>query len=70
MKEQKTILEKLFDLLGNSSALIFFLSLLLKVWVEDEYQWILNRICLSALIVFFASLILYGLICYESDKDN
>jgi predicted neutral ceramidase superfamily lipid hydrolase len=66
MKEQKTFLEKIFDFLGKSSATVFFFTILLKVWTDDENQWILNRIWLSALIVFFASIILSVLCCYKS----
>ena len=66
MKKQKTFLEQLFDFLGKSSATIFFITIFLKVWTENENQWILNRIWLSSLIVFFASFILFGLCCYKS----
>jgi hypothetical protein len=69
-QETKTPLEKLFDFLGKSSAVIFFITILLKVWTDDENQWILNRIWLSALIVFFASIILFGLCCYKSREAD
>lgn len=65
-KETKPFFEQLFDFLGKSSAVIFFITILLKVWTDDENQWILNRIWLSSLIVFFASIILFGLCYYKS----
>ena len=68
--KQKTFLEKLFDFTGQTSATFFFFFLFLKIWVDDEYQWILNRLWLSCLVIFIASLVLYGLFCYKADETD
>lgn len=69
-KKQKTSLELLLDFLGKMSATTFFIAILMKVWTEEDIQWILNRIWLSALIIFFASFFLFGLCYYDSEKEK
>jgi hypothetical protein len=69
MKE-KTFFEKLLDLLGQTSATLFFIFIFLKIWINEEYQWILNRLWLSCLVIFIACIVLYGLFCYKGDNKS
>lgn len=70
MKKQKTQVEKTLDLLGTASIIVFFSSIILKIWTEDDVQWILNRLWLTSLLIFIFILVFYGFVIHEhKDKD-
>lgn len=70
MKKQKTQVEKTLDLIGTASIIVFFSSIILKIWTEDDIQWILNRLWLTSLLIFIFILVFYGFVIHEpEDKD-
>ena len=69
MKKQKTQIEKTLDFLGTISIIVFFSSIILKIWTEEDIQWILNRFWLTSLLVFIFILVFYGFVIHEP-KDN
>ena len=50
--------------------IIFFILLIINVWVDSENEWIVNKLILSDVIIFFASLSIYWLFCYKSKPIN
>jgi len=70
MKKQKTQIEKTLDLLGTASIIVFFSSIILKIWTEEDVQWILNRLWLTSLLVFIFILFIYGFVIYESKDED
>ena len=68
--KQKTQVEKTLDLIATASIIVFFLSIILKIWTEDDIQWILNRLWLTSLLIFIFILVFYGFVIHEpEDKD-
>ena len=68
--KQKTQVEKTLDLIGTASIIVFFSSIILKIWTEDNIQWILNRLWLTSLLIFIFILVFYGFVIHEpEDKD-
>ena len=68
--KQKTQVEKTLDLIGTASIIVFFSSIILKIWAEDDIQWILNRLWLTSLLIFIFILVFYGFVIHEpEDKD-
>ena len=53
------------DFLGAICIIVFFGSLILKIWLPDEVQYLLNRLWLTALLTFLFIIIFYGFICYK-----
>lgn len=70
MKKQKTQVEKTLDLLGTASIIVFFSSIILKIWTEDDIQWILNRLWLTSLLIFIFILVFYGFVIHEPDDKD
>lgn len=68
--KQKTPIEKFLDFLGAICIIVFFGSLILKIWLSDEIQYLLNRLWLTALLTFFFIIIFYGFVCYKSFSDE
>ena len=68
--KEKTTIEKFLDFLGAISIIVFFSSLILKVWLPDDIQYLLNRLWLTALLVFLFIFIFYGFFCYKSFSDE
>lgn len=68
----KTGLEIFLDFLGAICIMVFFGSLILKIWLPDEVQYLLNRLWLTSLIAFFFIFIIvfYGFVCYKSSSDD
>ena len=68
--KQKTQVEKTLDLIGTASIIVFFSSIILKIWTEDDIQWILNRLWLTSLLIFIFILVFYGFVIHKpEDKD-
>ena len=70
MKKQKTQVEKTLDLLGTASIIVFFSSIILKIWTEDDIQWILNRLWLTSLLIFIFILVFYGFVIHKPDDKD
>ena len=70
MKKQKTQFEKTLDLLATASLIVFFSSIILKIWTEDDVQWILNRLWLTSLLIFIFILVFYGFVIHEPDDKD
>jgi uncharacterized membrane protein len=69
MKKEKNLIEKTLDFLGTISIIVFFISLILKIWMNSDVQWILNRMWLTSLVVFAFIFVFYGFVLYKP-KDN
>ena len=41
---KKTITDKFYDFFAIMCIIVFFGSILLKIWLPDEFQYILNRL--------------------------
>lgn len=80
MKEQqhttKTAIagSNMLAIILNWSAMIeiviFFILLIIHVWIDSENEWIVNKLILSDVIIFFASLSIYWLVCYKGKTVN
>lgn len=66
----KTPWEKILDFLGTICIIVFFCSLILKIWLSDDIQYFLNRLWLTSLIAFFFIIVFYGFVCYKSSSDD
>ncbi len=66
----KTPIEKFLDFLGAICIIVFFGSIILKIWLPDDVQYLLNRLWLTALLTFFFIIIFYGFVCYKSFSDE
>ena len=69
MKKEKKLIEKTLDFLGTISIIVFFISWILKIWMNSDVQWILNRMWLTSLVVFAFIFVFYGFVLYKP-KDN
>lgn len=49
------------------AACILFIT---KIWIGDNYQYLINRLLLSDLVLFITCMILYGLCCYKKPEDR
>ena len=70
MCKQKTILEKSLDFLGNICIIVFFGSLILKIWLDDDVQYLLNRLWLTSLLTLFFIVIFYGFSMHKSSSND
>jgi|WetSurSiteA1Bulk_404760.scaffolds.fasta_scaffold82903_2 hypothetical protein len=41
-----------------------------KIWIENEWQYIINRILLSDLVLFITCMVLYYLCCYKKPEER
>ncbi|WP_324069843.1 MAG: hypothetical protein RSE15_04885 [Flavobacterium sp.] len=64
----KKIIEKTIDILGAICIIVFFLSIILKIWSEDDIQWILDRFYKTSLTIFILIIVIYGFFIYEKDE--
>jgi uncharacterized membrane protein YqjE len=67
-EKETTYFESLLNLLALISILSFFITIILKIWINEDYQWILNRILLTSIVLLIGSVSVYGLWFYESNK--
>lgn len=73
-KTVKKLIDKILDVALNAICLLsiicFFGTLILIVWYDGEYKYVLNSVLYTCVIVFIASLIVWGFLFYKSDKAN
>ncbi len=69
-QKEKTPIEKFLDFLGAICIIVFFGSLILKIWLPDDIQYLLNRLWLTALLTFFFIIIFYGFALYKSPSER
>lgn len=63
-------MEKFLDFLGTICIIVFFGSLILKIWLPEDIQYFLNRLWLTALVTFFFIIIFYGFVYYKSSSND
>lgn len=64
----KKIIEKTMDILGAICIIVFFSSIILKIWSEDDIQWILDRFYKTSLTIFIFIIVIYGFFIYEKEE--
>ena len=64
----KEIAIKILDIIGGISIVVFFFSLILKLWIKEEYQEILSKIIYTSFLAFAFVFIFYGFVFYEGDE--
>jgi hypothetical protein len=64
----KKIIEKTMDILGAICIIVFFSSIILKIWSEDDIKWILDRLWKTSLLLFIFIFVIYGFFIYEKEE--
>ena len=56
--------------IGGLSVIGFFILLLMKVWLSEEYQNLLNKMIISTVIVFIGCSLFYDALLYSEKNNN
>ena len=69
LKNKKTLTDKFYDSVAIMCIIVFFGSIILKIWLPDEVQYILNRLWLTSLTTFFFIYIIYAFTMQKFSND-
>lgn len=65
----KQLLESILNVIANISSVSLAISLVLKIWMlETEYDYILNRIIATSIVLLLSSIFFYGMWCYSPEE--
>jgi len=70
MKSKKGLTEQTLDAIAAICIVVFFSALILKIWLIDEIQYLLNRCWATSLLIFIFLIVLHTFLFYEPKKKK